>query len=68
MSALRGDPGDRMAATFGDSERGIAVEDAGDRKMARPTFRAAAANHSLTLLAVGSDDTERPVVGQRRWR
>jgi hypothetical protein len=29
MSALRGDPGDRMAATFGDSERGIAVEDAG---------------------------------------
>ena len=30
--------------------------------------RATAANHSLTLPAVGSDDTEKPVVGWRRWR
>ena len=33
-----------------------------------PTLRATVANHSLTLLAVGSDDTEEPVVGWRRWR
>jgi hypothetical protein len=33
-----------------------------------PTLDATRANHSLTLLAVGSDDSERPAVGWRRWR
>ncbi len=33
-----------------------------------PTLRATRDNDSLTLLAVGSDDTEKPVVGWRRWR
>jgi hypothetical protein len=32
-------------------------------RMPRAAFHATAANHPLTLLAVGSDDTERPVVG-----
>ncbi len=33
-----------------------------------PTLRATAANGSLTLLAVGSSDTGKAVVGWRRWR
>ena len=33
-----------------------------------PTLLATIANGSLTLSAVGSDDTEKPVVGWRRWR
>src|SRR5882757_8292187 len=32
-----------------------------------PHFHHPPANHSLTLLAVGSGDTEQPVVGWRRW-